>query len=194
MLGIRYDQGIIIAADTLVSYGSLARYQNIDRVFKINDKIILGGSGDYADIQSIKRNIDQKMIEDQCCNDGVDMKPKALASWMTRVLYNRRSRMNPLYIDVVIGGVDEAGVPFLGNVDLRGRAYDDYVVGTAFARHLALPLVRERKPKYREFNFEEASNLVSEERTQEKRIRYNCISFYSSFLSDPGVHEGVVLS
>ncbi|XP_034117333.2 proteasome subunit beta type-4 [Drosophila nasuta] len=162
VLGIKFDGGVLVAADTLVSYGSLARYQNIDRVFKINDKILIGGSGDFADIQSIMRNIEQKMIEDQCCNDGVVMKPKAMATWMTRVLYNRRSRMNPLYIDVVVGGIDEGGAPYLGSVDLRGRAYDDYVVATGFARHLALPLVRERKPKDRDFTFEEATNLIRE--------------------------------
>lgn len=160
VLGIRFDGGVMIAADTLVSYGSLARYQNIDRVFKINKNIILGGSGDFADIQSIKRNIDQKMIEDENYDDEITMKPKELASWLTRVLYGRRSRMNPLYIDVVVGGVDKEGVPFLGNVDLRGRAYEDYVVATGFARHLALPLVRERKPENREFTAQEASDLI----------------------------------
>ncbi|XP_023178877.1 proteasome subunit beta type-4 [Drosophila hydei] len=162
VLGIRFDGGVLVAADTLVSYGSLARYQNINRVFQINGKILLGGGGDFADIQSIKRSIDQKMIEDQCCNDGVVMKPAELSSWLTRVLYNRRSRMNPLYIDVVVAGVDEVGKPFLGNVDLRGRAYDDFVVATGFARHLSLPLVRERKPKDREFTFEEAASLIRE--------------------------------
>ncbi|XP_064556566.1 proteasome subunit beta type-4 [Drosophila montana] len=162
VVGIKFDSGVLLAADTLVSYGSLARYQDIERVFKINNNILLGGSGDFADIQSIKRNIDQKMIEDQCYNDGVIMKPGELASWLTRVLYNRRSRMNPLYIDVVVGGVDETGKPFLGNVDMRGRAYTDYVVATGFGRHLALPLVRERKPKDRDFTFEEATNLIRE--------------------------------
>ncbi|BFF90080.1 proteasome subunit beta type-4 [Drosophila madeirensis] len=160
VLGIRYDGGVMIAADTLVSYGSLARYQNIDRVFPINKSIILGGGGDFADIQSIKRTIDQKMIEDQCYADGISMKPKALSSWLTRVLYNRRSRMNPLYIDVVVGGIEQDGTPFLANVDLRGRAHEDYVVATGFARHLALPLVRERKPKDRDFTAEEASELI----------------------------------
>jgi len=160
VLGIRYDSGVMLAADTLVSYGSMARYQNIERVFKVNKNILLGGSGDFADIQSIKRNIDQKMIEDQCCDDNIEMKPKSLASWMTRVLYNRRSRMNPLYIDVVVGGVDNEGTPYLANVDLRGRSYEDYVVATGFARHLAVPLVREKKPKDRDFTAVEASELV----------------------------------
>ncbi|XP_037730251.1 proteasome subunit beta type-4 [Drosophila subpulchrella] len=160
VLGIRYDGGVMLAADTLVSYGSLARYQNIERVFKINKNILLGGSGDFADIQSIKRSIDQKMIEDQCCDDNIEMKPKSLASWMTRVLYNRRSRMNPLYIDVVVGGVDTEGTPYLANVDLRGRSHEDYVVATGFARHLAIPLVREKKPKDRDFTAVEASELI----------------------------------
>ncbi|XP_068155315.1 proteasome subunit beta type-4 [Drosophila tropicalis] len=160
VLGIRFDEGVMIAADTLVSYGSLARYQDIHRVFKINNNIILGGGGDFADIQSIKRTIDQKMIEDQYYDDQITMKPQELSSWLTRVLYGRRSRMNPLYIDVVVGGVDKQGVPFLGNVDLRGRAYQDYVVATGFARHLALPLVRERKPADRDFTAQEASDLI----------------------------------
>ncbi|KAH8278852.1 hypothetical protein KR018_010489 [Drosophila ironensis] len=160
VLGIRFDRGVMIAADTMVSYGSLSRYQNIERVFKINDKILLGGSDDFADIQSIKRSIDQKMIADQCCADNIQMKPNELAMWLTRVLYNRRSRMNPLFIDVVVGGVKTGGDPFLGNVDLRGRFYEDFVVATGFARHLAIPLVREAKPEGREFTAEEASNLI----------------------------------
>lgn len=50
-----------MAADTLISYGSLARYHNVDRVFKINEHTILGAGGDYADFQFLKRHIDQKM-------------------------------------------------------------------------------------------------------------------------------------
>ncbi|EDV34045.1 uncharacterized protein Dana_GF20703 [Drosophila ananassae] len=160
VLGIRFDGGVMIAADTMVSYGSLSRYQSIDRVFKINEKILLGGGDDFADIQSIKRTIDQKMIADQCRADEIEMKPTELAMWLTRVLYNRRTRMNPLFIDVVVGGVNAEGKPFLGNVDLRGRFYEDFVVATGFARHLAIPLVRESKPAGREFTAEEASNLI----------------------------------
>lgn len=59
VIGIKYDRGVIIAADNLVSYGSLARYQNMQRVFKINDKVIIGVGGDFADFQFIKRHIDQ---------------------------------------------------------------------------------------------------------------------------------------
>lgn len=143
VVGIKFDSGVIIAADNLVSYGSLARFQDVQRVFKINEKTAIGTGGDFADFQSIKRIIDQKMCEDICFDDTIEMKPKSLYNWLTRVLYNRRSRFNPLWLDMVVGGMED-GEPFLGHVDLRGRSYTDTVVATGFGKHLALPIVRER--------------------------------------------------
>ncbi|XP_017478505.1 PREDICTED: proteasome subunit beta type-4 isoform X2 [Rhagoletis zephyria] len=143
VIGIKFDGGVMIAADNLISYGSLARYQDVQRVFKINEKTIIGAGGDFADFQSLKRSIDQKMVEDMCYQDDIDMQPKSLYNWLTRVLYNRRSRVNPLWLEMVVGGIQD-GAPFLGHVDLRGRAYEDDVVATGFGKHFALPLVREQ--------------------------------------------------
>ena len=61
VIGFCFKDGVILAADTLGSYGSLARYKNVDRIVKINDKIILAAGGDYADFQFIKSAIDQKV-------------------------------------------------------------------------------------------------------------------------------------
>lgn len=52
---------MIIAGDILGSYGSLARYRNCPRVLKVNENIILGAGGDYADFQYIKDLMEQKM-------------------------------------------------------------------------------------------------------------------------------------
>lgn len=133
---------MLIAADTLVSYGSLASFRDVDRVFTINDNCILGAGADYADFQCIKHYIDEKITEDFCYDDKIEMKPKSLYNWLTRCMYNRRCRMNPWWIDLVVGGVQD-GVPFLGHVDVRGRAYEDKVVATGFGKHLAIPLLRE---------------------------------------------------
>lgn len=142
MIGIKFDGGVIIAADTLVSYGSLARFRNIDRVFRINEHTIIGCSGDYADFQFIKKFIDQKVTDDYCHDDGIQLKPRSLYNWLTRVMYNRRSRFNPLWLDIVVGGMQD-GVPFLGHVDLRGRSYEDSAIATGYGKHLAVPLLRE---------------------------------------------------
>lgn len=61
VIGIQFKDGVIIAADVLGSYGSLARYRNLERLMKVNDNIILGASGDYADFQCIKSYVERKM-------------------------------------------------------------------------------------------------------------------------------------
>ena len=45
MLAVKYDKGVMIAADTLASYGSLARYKDMKRIIKVGDRTILGASG-----------------------------------------------------------------------------------------------------------------------------------------------------
>ncbi|XP_055911164.1 proteasome subunit beta type-4 [Eupeodes corollae] len=159
VVGIKFDEGVIIAADNLVSYGSLARFQDVERVFKINEKIAIGTGGDFADFQSLKRIIDQKMCEDICYNDTIEMKPKSMYNWLTRVLYNKRSKFDPLWLDMVVGGMED-GVPFLGHVDLRGRSYVDTVVATGFGKHLALPIVRERISDTTKLNRADAEQLM----------------------------------
>ncbi|XP_036229308.1 proteasome subunit beta type-4 [Bactrocera oleae] len=159
VIGVKFDGGVMIAADNLVSYGSLARYQDVQRVFKINEKTIIGAGGDFADFQSLKRSIDQKMVEDMCYQDDIEMQPKSLYNWLTRILYNRRSRINPLWLEMVVGGMQD-GVPFLGHVDLRGRAYEDDVVATGFGKHFALPLVREQISNNRLLSQSEASQVL----------------------------------
>lgn len=154
-MGIKFDGGVIIGADTLISYGSMARYRNIDRVFKINESTIIGVSGDYADFQFIKKHIDQKVTEDYCYDDKIQLKPKSLYNWLTRVLYNKRCRFDPLWIDVIVGGVQD-GEPFLGHVDMRGRAYKDSAIATGYGKHLAVPLLREETEK-------KSGALISEE-------------------------------
>ena len=43
-------------------------------------------------------------VDEELLGDGHSYTPKALHSWLTRVMYNRRSKMNPLWNTVVIGG------------------------------------------------------------------------------------------
>lgn len=61
VLGLKFNNGIIIAADTVCSYGSLARYRTVSRLYKVNDSTVVGGGGDYADFQFIKSLVEQKV-------------------------------------------------------------------------------------------------------------------------------------
>uniref|UniRef100_A0A1B8Y1X3 Proteasome subunit beta type-4 n=1 Tax=Xenopus tropicalis TaxID=8364 RepID=A0A1B8Y1X3_XENTR len=66
VLGVKFDGGVIIAADMLGSYGSLARFRNISRIMKVNESTILGASGDYADYQYLKQVIRPDGVSSPC--------------------------------------------------------------------------------------------------------------------------------
>ena len=73
---MKYDGGVVIAADTLGSYGSLARFTEIQRVIKVNETTIIGAGGDFADFQFLSDIIKQKQIDEECADDGFNLKPK----------------------------------------------------------------------------------------------------------------------
>lgn len=55
VLGITFDGGVMMAADTLGSYGSLARFRSVSRVKKVTKDCAVAVSGDYADFQYMER-------------------------------------------------------------------------------------------------------------------------------------------
>ncbi|CAH0404302.1 unnamed protein product [Chilo suppressalis] len=146
VIGLKFDKGIVIAADTLGSYGSLARFRDCPRVMKVNDLILLGSGGDYADFQYLKDIIEQKIIDEKCVGDGLLLKPRSLYCWLTRVLYNKRSKMDPLWNNYIVAGIQD-GEPFLGAVDKLGTAYEDAAIATGLGAYMATPLLREAVDK-----------------------------------------------
>ncbi|XP_011312177.1 proteasome subunit beta type-4 [Fopius arisanus] len=159
VVGVQFKEGVMIAADILASYGSLARYRNVERIIKVNDNIILGAGGDYADYQYLKNMIDQKILEEQCLDDGFTLKPKSLHCWLTRVLYNQRSKFDPLWNNFIIAGFDN-GKPFMGTVDKLGTAFVDPVIATGYGAYMASPLLHKKYDENPEMTEEEASQLI----------------------------------
>lgn len=148
VVGIAFDGGVLLAADTLVSYGSMARFMNCERIMVVNDKTVVAASGDYADFQYLTSIIKQKQIDEIQWNDGLELYPEALHSWITRVSYNKRSKFQPIWCTWVVCGLqpNEAtgkNEPFLGFVDKLGTAFKSNVIATGFGQYLAIPLLRE---------------------------------------------------
>eukprot|EP00118_Oscarella_pearsei_P013284 m.104769 g.104769 ORF g.104769 m.104769 type:complete len:282 (+) comp37212_c0_seq34:696-1541(+) len=159
VLGLKYRDGIMMAADTLGSYGSLARYRSISRMLRVNDKTIIGASGDYADFQSMKETVEQKVLDDDLLNDGHSFLPEAVFSWLTRVLYHRRTKLNPLWNVYVVGGVHN-GKALLGYVDYVGVGYEASTVATGYGSYIAQPLLRVAYEKNPDMSEEEAREVI----------------------------------
>lgn len=182
VLGLAFEGGVMIAADTLVSYGSLARFRNAERVKVVNDHTVVAAGGDYADYQFLSKIIQQKQIEERQWNDGLQLYPAALHSWITRVCYNKRSKMEPLLNTWVVGGLQpnqstDKLEPYLGFVDKLGTSYKSNVIATGFGNFLATPLFREL--------IENMDRLPTEEEARTRLTQCMEVLFYRDARSLP---------
>jgi len=159
VIAFQFDGGVIMAADMLGSYGSMARFRDCPRLLKVNENTVLGAAGDYADFQFLSNAIQQQVIDEECLNDGFGYTPKSLHCWLTRVLYNRRSQFNPLWNTYIVVGLEEE-TPFLGYVDKIGMAYEAPSLACGFGAYMALPIIRDTMEKKPKMSKDEAIALV----------------------------------
>lgn len=150
VLGIVFDGGVLLAADTLLSYGSMVKSFNTPRLYSIEDRILLGASGEYSDLQEIKMKVDALALEEKTQSmeslyTDRKLSAKSLWNYLRAVMYQKRSKMNPYWNDVVVAGWDEiSGTPFLGVVDKLGTTLQENLVATGFGSYMAMPLMREK--------------------------------------------------
>ena len=98
-------------------------------------------------------------IDEECADDGFTLKPKALHTWLTRVLYNRRNKFDPLWNTFLVAGMED-GEPFLGCVDKIGTAFRDQKIATGYGAHIALPLMRDAMEKKPQMSQDEVRALL----------------------------------
>lgn len=159
VLGLVFNGGVILAADTAGFYGSMMRFADCPRIVQINKHTILGAGNDYADFQYLNDIIKQKILDDDLHNDGFVLKPKSLHSWLTRVLYNRRSQFDPLWINAFVAGMQN-GEPFLGTVDKLGTAYEDKILSFGFGTQISVPFLRQETEKNPNMSKDEAIEVI----------------------------------
>ncbi|KAI8903609.1 nucleophile aminohydrolase [Gorgonomyces haynaldii] len=139
VLGIKYKDGIMLAADTLASYGSLAQIRDMKRLGVFGNTII-GCSGDMSDWQHIQHMLGELLVQEFQEDDGHTLGPKNIYEYLSRVMYHRRSEQNPLWNSLVVGGLQDG--KFLGFVDLQGTTYQSSTIATGYGAYIAQPLLR----------------------------------------------------
>ncbi|OBZ72876.1 Proteasome subunit beta type-4 [Grifola frondosa] len=142
VLAIQYKDGIMMTADTLASYGSLARFKDVSRLHPVGTSTIVGASGDLSDFQYLQSRLDQLVTDEFTHADAHDLGPAEVHEFLSRVLYGRRSKMDPLWNSVLVGGFRD-GKRFLGYVDLLGTTYSAPSIATGYGAYIAIPILRE---------------------------------------------------
>jgi 20S proteasome subunit beta 7 len=78
--------------------------------------------------------------------EGNEMNAKNLHTYLSKVMYRRRSEFNPLWNALLVAGLDGDEEPFLAYVDLLGTKFSSPTLATGFGAHLAQPILRRFVP------------------------------------------------
>ncbi|KAL9121665.1 MAG: hypothetical protein Q9187_001779 [Circinaria calcarea] len=142
VIAVKFKDGVVIAADNLASYGSLARFTDVKRLRPFNETAIVGVSGDVSDMQYLDRLLQTLSTRENYSSAGHGLHARNLHTYLAKVMYKRRSDINPLWNQILVAGLDGDDKPFLSSVDLLGTTFSAPTLATGFGAHLAQPLLR----------------------------------------------------
>lgn len=147
VLGVKFKDGVVIAADNLASYGSLARFTDVKRIRTFPPNTIVGFGGDVSDMQYLDRLLQSLDINENYLSSAEHvLNAKNLHTWLSKIMYKRRSDFNPLWNMLLVAGFDDEDKPFLASADLLGTTFSSPTLASGFGAHLAQPLLRRLMP------------------------------------------------
>ncbi|KAK4034055.1 nucleophile aminohydrolase [Parachaetomium inaequale] len=154
VIAIKFKDGVVMAADNLASYGSLARFTDVKRLRPFLSTSIVGFGGDVSDMQFLDRHLNELAIDEayeheSTATTDTDSPSKTgqlnaanLHKYLSKLMYRRRSDFDPLWNQVLVAGFDAHAKPFLASVDLRGTTFTSPSLATGFGAMLAQPIMR----------------------------------------------------
>lgn len=71
---------------------------------------------------------------------------RSLHKYLSKLLYHRRSKFDPLWNHLLVAGLDDDDKPFLAAADLLGTTFSSPSLATGFGSMLAQPIMRKHVP------------------------------------------------
>jgi len=162
VIGIRYKGGVVIATDTRLNYGGLAKYMNINnRIQRVNDNTIIGVSGEYSDFQEITRVLKEETQKDNL-NSKSYLGPSELTNYLSSICYHRRNKQDPYWTSNLVGGVDWNGESVLYSIDQFGTKIQANYLVTGMGIHFCQSIIEPHLVNGRELTRQEALAVVEE--------------------------------
>src|SRR3712207_1159549 len=127
VVGISYNDGVILAADKRISFGNFVVNKNIKKTFTVTDHVGAACAGMVADMQVLVRQV-EALAKIRKLETRREVAPNSIAKLMSVIMFERR--YFPLLTQVIVGGINEK--PEIYTLDPLGSVLpDDYAaVGT----------------------------------------------------------------
>ena len=127
VVGISYNNGVILAAEKRVSFGNFVVNKSIKKTFSVTDHVGAACAGMVADMQVLVRQV-EALAKIRKLETRREVPPNSVAKLMSVIMFERR--YFPLLTQVIVGGINTK--PEIYTLDPLGSVLpDDYAaVGT----------------------------------------------------------------
>jgi proteasome beta subunit len=162
VVGISYNDGVILAADKRISFGNFVVNKNIKKTFSVTDHVGAACAGMVADMQVLVRQV-EALAKIRKLETRREVAPNSIAKLMSVIMFERR--YFPLLTQVIVGGINEK--PEIYTLDPLGSVLpDDYAaVGTGAEGALGI-MDAEFKPNMSEDAVKELASRAIRSATQ----------------------------
>lgn len=82
----------------------MARFDDIQRLHPVGNFTCVGAGGDLSDYQQLQHMLDTLTVKQSQLNDGHELRTSQVFEYLTRVMYNRRTKMDPLWNSLLVAG------------------------------------------------------------------------------------------
>ncbi|HDI32017.1 MAG TPA: archaeal proteasome endopeptidase complex subunit beta [Thermofilum sp.] len=122
-VGIKVNEGVVLAADKRVTYGFMLFSRAGKKVFRITDKVGIASAGIMSDMQTIARTLEAEMRIYEL-ETGMPIRVSNVAKLLSMMLFNRR--IYPYLIESIVGGIDDEGSHLIVCDPIGAIIEDDY--------------------------------------------------------------------
>jgi len=138
-IGLVFSDGVILASEKRVSYGTMIMSRTGKKVFKIADRIGAACAGLVSDMQVLVREVEaySKLFE---LDARRPVPVKSAAKVMSNVLFSRR--LFPLITQTIVGGMDDEG-PSIYVLDVLGSVLPDKYAAVGSGAQIATGVLEE---------------------------------------------------
>ena len=154
-IGVVCADGVILASEKRVTYGTFVMSKGGKKVFKITDQIGVACAGLVGDMQILAREVEAQ-ANLFSMEVGRPISVRAASKLMANILFNRRYA--PLITQTIMGGLDDEGTS-LYVLDVLGSLIPDKYAAVGSGTEIAVGVLEEG---YKEgMRVEEAKTLVT---------------------------------
>ncbi len=154
-VGLVFDDGVVLATEKRATMGYMIASKRAKKVYQIAERIGMTTAGGVGDAQQLARVITVECSLYQI-RRGRNMTVAAAATLLSNILNN--NRYYPFYVQLLVGGMDEAGAGLYSVDAMGGATSEEDIVATGSGSPMAYGVLEDRYKKG--LNEEEAVSLA----------------------------------